>query len=124
MSLEVSDTIIIGAKKLSVANFISNNYCLGTIFNLKIEFYINSFMTEVPIIETNPLIYCTNQSMDWFLYDRDLRIERVNSAQHFELILLRSLNDNYNNDEERMLTVLLNGRAALFQIWTTVISLI
>ena len=62
--------------------------------------------------------------MDWFLYDKDLRIERVNSAQHFELILLRSLNDNYNNDEERMLTVLLNGRAALFQIWTTVISLI
>ena len=33
----------------------------------------NSFMTEVPTISTD----LQNKSMDWFLYDRDLRHERV-----------------------------------------------
>ena len=36
------------------------------------EASINSFMTEVPIIHLH------RKSLDWFLYDRDLRYERVN----------------------------------------------
>ena len=38
--------------------------------------------------------------MDWFLYGRDLCHERINSTHCFELTLLRSSDDNYNNDEE------------------------
>ena len=36
---------------------------------------VNSFMTEVAII------YLLCKSMDWFLYDRDLRHERVKMKQ-------------------------------------------
>ena len=40
---------------------------------------LNSFMTEVPIIYRNLPIDLESKSMDWFLYDRDLRHEIVNS---------------------------------------------
>ena len=44
--------------------------------------YINSFMTEVPIIQKQAQwfhsIDLLCKSMDWFLYDRVLRHERVN----------------------------------------------
>ena len=49
---------------------------LGTVKYLDEEFFakiVNSFMTEVLII------YLLIKSMDWFLYDRDLCHERVNS---------------------------------------------
>ena len=49
---------------------------LGTVKYLDEEFFakiVNSFMTEVLII------YLLRKSMDWFLYDRDLCHERVNS---------------------------------------------
>ena len=45
---------------------------------------LNSFMMEVPHIETSPLICRANQ-LDWFLCDRDLRHERVNA-----LLLVRT----------------------------------
>ena len=37
---------------------------------------INSFLTEVRI-NRNQSIGVQNKSMDWFLYDKDLRHERV-----------------------------------------------
>ena len=37
---------------------------------------INSFMTKVPIIKKTS-IDMQSKSMDWFLYNRDLRYERV-----------------------------------------------
>ena len=42
---------------------------------------LNSFMREVPIIrsQSNDL---QSKSMDWFLYDRDLRFERVNQCEN------------------------------------------
>ena len=44
---------------------------------------INSFMTEVPSYR-NQSIDLLCESMDWFLYDRDLRVERVNeTVMHF-----------------------------------------
>ena len=36
---------------------------------------IKSFMTEVPV-KQKPVHYLQSKSMDWFLYDRDLRRER------------------------------------------------
>ena len=38
-------------------------------------------MTEVPITEFSQLT--VDQSMDWFLYDRDLRHERVKQPRYF-----------------------------------------
>ena len=40
------------------------------------EGHLNSFMTDVFIIKKPDL---QSKSMDWFLYDRDLRHERVNA---------------------------------------------
>ena len=42
---------------------------------------INSFMTEVPIIEKVQVPIMQNKSMDRFIYDRDLRHGRVNDAK-------------------------------------------
>ena len=48
-------------------------------------------MTEVLIIETNPL----TESMDWFLYNRDRRHERVNVSMGFGIKMrLQRLNQN------------------------------
>ena len=41
---------------------------------------LNSFMTEA-VSYTNQSIDMQSKSMDWFLYDGDLRHERVNSIQ-------------------------------------------
>ena len=41
------------------------------------EEHLNSFMMEVPFIK-NQSIDLQSKSMDWFLYDRDLRHERIN----------------------------------------------
>ena len=43
------------------------------------SFVFDSFMMEIPIIK----------SMEWFLYDRDLRYERVNLVQRFKCLSLR-----------------------------------
>ena len=41
---------------------------------------LNSFMMEVPIIK-KPVLDLQSKSKDWFLYERDLRNERVKRSQ-------------------------------------------
>ena len=43
---------------------------------------LNSFMTE-SLSNRNQSIDLQSKSMDWFLYDRDLRHEKVNTRQQF-----------------------------------------
>ena len=64
--------------------------------------FINSFMTEVP--------YFQRKSMDWFLYDRDLRHERVagptiwnrflteGETAHTNIVLFRIKILNFSNE--------------------------
>ena len=40
------------------------------------DLLFNSIMTEIPIIQ-NQSIDLQSKSIDWFLYDRDIRLERV-----------------------------------------------
>ena len=40
------------------------------------DILFNSIMTEIPIIQ-NQSIDLQSKSIDWFLYDRDIRLERV-----------------------------------------------
>ena len=49
---------------------------------------INSFMAEVPIIYRNQPIDLQSKSMGWFLYDRDLRHERVNGGERLVCIVI------------------------------------
>ena len=42
------------------------------------EEHLNFFMTEVPFLR-NQSIDLQSKSMNWFLYDRDLRHERINA---------------------------------------------
>ena len=49
---------------------------------------INSFMAEVPIIYRNQSIDLQSKSMGWFLYDRDLRHERVNGGERLVCIVI------------------------------------
>ena len=63
-------------------------------------------MTEVLIIETNPLI----ESMDWLLYDRDLRHERVNVSMGFGIKMrLRRLNENPVKHQDGIFTNIVNS---------------
>ena len=43
---------------------------------------LNSFMMEVPTYRNQP-IDLQSKSVDWFLYDRDLRYEKVNQYLNF-----------------------------------------
>ena len=45
-------------------------------FLAKIVNSFNFFMTEIPTIE-KPVHWFQNKSMDWFIYDREVRNERV-----------------------------------------------
>ena len=53
---------------------------------------LESFMTEVPIIEKPVhLVNLQNKSMEWFLYHRDHRHERINdlllACIHYDIFL-------------------------------------
>ena len=52
---------------------ISTNIFKSTFLGAYKDRYLNSFMTEVPIIKKS----VQSEWMDWFLYDRDLRRERI-----------------------------------------------
>ena len=49
----------------------------------ELSWVINSFMTR-SLSYTNQPIDLQSKSMDWFLYDKDLRHERVNEYQIFK----------------------------------------
>ena len=53
------------------------NVC-WVLLRMRFSDFFNSFMTEVSIIYRNQSINLLCKSMDWFLYDRNLRHERVN----------------------------------------------
>ena len=58
----------------------SSNFSADGIEELTvIEVVINSFMTEISIYGDQS-IDLQSKSVDWFLYDRDLRHERVNGT--------------------------------------------
>ena len=58
----------------------SSNFSADGIEELAIiEAVINSFMTEISIYRDQS-IDLQSKSVDWFLYDRDLRHERVNGT--------------------------------------------
>ena len=58
----------------------SSNFSADGIDELAIiEAVINSFMTEISIYRDQS-IDLQSKSVDWFLYDRDLRHERVNGT--------------------------------------------
>ena len=52
---------------------------------------LNSFMMEVFIIYRNQSIDCLCKSTDWFLYDSDLRHERVNAFSALVLCFYRDM---------------------------------
>ena len=72
-----------------------NHYTLQVTKLYKIYRTINSFMTEVPI-NRNQSIDLLCKSMDWFLYDIDLRHERFKSIRLIKL-------QNRANQQQRLL---------------------
>ena len=45
---------------------------------------MNSFRGEVSLSYRNQSIDLRSKSMDWFLYDRDLRHERVKAKENYQ----------------------------------------